>query len=444
MSGRVHRRSLVVIGNGMVGHRLVEELAARGLHREYRIFVFGEEPRPAYDRVHLSNLFAGSSAEDLALANRDWYRAHGINLITGDPIVLIEPDDHRVTSRLGDTVRYDKLVLATGAAPFVPSIKNGDRPGCFVYRTIEDLDALRAHAAEARAGAVLGGGLLGLEAANALRTLGLQTHVVEFAPRLMALQLDEPGAWVLKRRIQALGVQVHTGKSTTEVVCVQGRVERLRFADGGELPVDLVVYSAGIRPRDTLARAAGITVGERGGVAIDASCRTSEPDVFAVGECASFDNRFYGLVGPGYQMARVAAAVLAGEDAAIAAFDMSTRLKLLGVEVASFGDAFGDSLDAHSIAYTDTETGIYKKLVLSQDKKRLLGGMLVGDASSYPAFHQMVANGVTLPPAPAWRSSAVISWSRSGTQEPQPVRALRPVATGAVPPRQGPRHSLLR
>ncbi len=308
----------------------------------------------------------------------------------------------------GLELEYDTLVLATGSYPFVPPIAGRDRAGCHVYRTIDDLEAIRASANGARVGAVVGGGLLGLEAAKALRDLGLETHVVEFAPRLMALQVDEGGGGMLRRKIEALGVRVHTGKNTREIVDGvapgQGATtcHRMAFTDDTSLDTDVVVFSAGIRPRDELARSAGLTVGERGGVAIDDFCRTSDPHIYAIGECALWRGKIFGLVAPGYQMAQVVAARLS-EDAAETAFtgaDMSTKLKLLGVDVASIGDAHAATPGARIYSFVDGRRDLYKKLVVTEDGSRLLGAVLVGDATDYGTCLQMMLNGLPLPEYP--------------------------------------------
>jgi nitrite reductase (NADH) large subunit len=306
-----------------------------------------------------------------------------------------------VTSATGRVFAYDALVLATGSSPFVPPVAGHRAKGVFVYRTIEDLETIRAYGWHARTGVVIGGGLLGLEAAGALRKLGVETHVVELAPRLMSLQVDEAGGRVLRRRIEDLGVAVHTEKSTKEIVLDgDGVARRLRFEDGEEIAADMVVFSAGIRPRDELARESGLAVGERGGIVIDERCRTSDPDIFAIGECALFGGRIYGLVAPGYRMAETAAAILCDGDARITAFDMSTTLKLLGIDVASFGDAFARTPGARVLSVLDNVGDVYKKLVVSEDKKLLLGGMLVGDSTGYATLLQMVQNKVALPPHP--------------------------------------------
>ncbi|HVW24371.1 MAG TPA: nitrite reductase large subunit NirB [Polyangiaceae bacterium] len=396
------RPRLVVVGNGMVGHRFVVAAAERGLTDAFDVVVIGEEARFAYDRVGLSKWFEGKTEADLSLVEEGQYDALGVESILGDAIVALDRAARAVRLASGRELSYDKVVLATGSSAFVPPIPGRDLPGCFVYRTLDDLARIKEASAGATRGAVIGGGLLGLEAANALRSLGLETHVVEFAPRLMPLQVDEVGGALLKRRIEELGVHVHTATSTREIARGEdGRVSALRFADGSEVDVEVVVFSAGIRPRDELARAAGLAVGERGGVVIDAGCRTTDPDVFAVGECALFDGRVYGLVAPGYRMAEVAAAVLAGDESqAFDGFDMSTKLKLLGVDVGSFGDAFGATPGARVISLFDGASSVYKKLVLSEDKKRLLGGILVGDATAYTELLARVQAAMPCPEFP--------------------------------------------
>jgi len=374
-------RTVVVVGNGMVGHRFVERLAVHDTARRHRVVCFGEERRPAYDRVHLSEVFAGRAADDLGLADPAWYAEHGYELLTGERVAAIDRAARVVVSDAGRRVAYDVLVLATGSAPFVPPIPGVGLPGVFVYRTIDDLEAIRAWSERAQRVAVIGGGLLGLEAAKAVRDLGLETHVVEFAPRLMPRQVDAAGGEILRRAIERLGVRVHTGMQTKGIVGIDA-VAGLRFASGDDLPVQMVVISAGIRPRDELARAAGLEVGERGGIVVDAELRTSDPDVFCIGESALAGGMIYGLVAPGYEMADALARRLCGEDARFTGADLSTKLKLLGVDVASFGDAFADE-SAGSLVFEDRVRGIYQKLVLSMDGRRLLGGILVGDAEPY-------------------------------------------------------------
>lgn len=392
---------LVVIGNGMVGHRLLTALVELDAHRRFAITVFGEEPHPAYDRVHLSEYFSGRSAEDLSLVAPGYYEAHGISAHFDDPVVSIDREQQLVVSRSGRQVAYDRLVLATGSYPFVPPIPGHDRPGCLVYRTLEDLDAIRAAAQGASSGTVIGGGLLGLECANALKELGLQTHVVEMAPQLMAVQLDAGGGALLQQKIEALGIQVHTGKLTRAVEDSQAATHRLVLGDDDGLDSDVVVFSAGIRPRDNLARDCGLAVGERGGIVIDDACQTSDPAIYAIGECALWGGRIYGLVAPGYRMAEVAAAqLLEDREAVFQGADMSTKLKLLGVEVGSIGDAQARTPGARSYAYRNEVEGVYKTLVVAEDGKTLLGSVLVGDTSEYGNLLQFALNEIPLPEQP--------------------------------------------
>ncbi|XXY55067.1 nitrite reductase large subunit NirB [Sorangium sp. So ce269] len=394
------KKDLLVIGNGMVGHKFIENMVLGGFLREWNITTFCEEPRLAYDRVNLSAFFSGKSADDLSMVKPGLYEEAGINVHLGDKAVSIDRRRKAVTSAKGKTVYYDKLILATGSYPFVPPIKGKDTKGCFVYRTIEDLEAMAAHAKSSKVGTVIGGGLLGLEAANALKNMGLEVHVVEFAPRLMALQVDEAGGAILRRKIESLGVQVHTNTSTQEIVAEHGRVARMLFADQTDLATDMIVFSAGIRPRDELARACELAIGNRGGVVINDRCQTSDPDIYAIGECASYNNQLYGLVAPGYHMAKVAADALTGGKETFGGFDMSTKLKLMGVDVASFGDAFAAQPDARVVSFMSATSNVYKKLVVSADGKHLLGGILVGDASNYSQLLQLVQNKIVLPPNP--------------------------------------------
>jgi len=392
-------KKLVVIGNGMVGQRLLERLADSA--PSFEITVLCEEPRPAYDRVQLTSFFSGNSAADLSLVAENFFERNDIAVRLNDKAAAIDRDARIITTAAGDKLPYDQLVLATGSVPFVPPINGRDRPGCFVYRTIEELEAIRTAAADGKVGVVIGGGLLGLEAAKALRDLGLKTHVVEFAPRLMAVQVDDGGGRVLRKKIEELEVGIHTGKSTTAIVDGETCKHRLQFADSTHLETDIVVFSAGIRPRDELARASGLKVGERGGIVIDNDCRTSDPNIFAIGECALWNGKLFGLVAPGYQMANVCASrLLETTEPLFTGADMSTKLKLMGVDVASIGDPHGISPNARSYAFVDERRQIYKKLVVTEDGTRLLGGILIGDADDYGIWLQMMLDGTALPTNP--------------------------------------------
>ncbi|MFH8343742.1 nitrite reductase large subunit NirB [Streptomyces sp. NPDC018045] len=390
--------TLVLIGHGMVGQRFLEALADRGVTGRARVVVLCEEPRPAYDRVQLTSYFAGRTPDDLSLTDPGFMARHGIELHLGDPATAIDRAARTVTARSGLTVPYDTLVLATGSYPFVPPVPGKDSTGCFVYRTVEDLLAIEAYAENCRTGTVVGGGLLGLEAAGALKGLGLRTRIVEFNPRLMALQVDEGGGGALRRTVEGMGLSVHTGVGGKEIVADEdGAVRAMELSDGSRVETDLVIFSAGVRPRDQLARDCGLAVGERGGIAVDERCRTGDPAVYAIGECAlASDGTVYGLVAPGYEMAEAAAAAIADAAGApvFTGADTATKLKLLGVDVASFGDAHGATPGCLDVVYADSRSGVYKKLVIGADGE-LLGGVLVGDAESYGLLRPLTG---TVPP----------------------------------------------
>jgi nitrite reductase (NADH) large subunit len=395
---------LVVVGNGMVGHRLVTALRDRDAAGSWDVTVLAEEGRPAYDRVRLSAWFDG---EALELPG-----APGVDTRLGEPALTLDALSRKVFTAQ-DQYPYDALVLATGSYPFVPPVPGADLPGCFVYRTIDDLESLTAYAAGRATGVVIGGGLLGLEAANALRALGLTTHVVEFAPRLMPMQVDEAGGAMLRRHIEDLGLTVHVGRSAARIAGDDDGVRQVVFGDGGVQRADIVVFAAGVRPRDELARAAGLAMGARGGVVVDEACRTSAEDVYAIGECAEIGGRVYGLVAPGYAMAEVVADRLLGGAATFPGADTSTKLKLLGVDVASFGATEGP-LD---VTFTDPATRVYAKLVLSDDAQTLLGGVLVGDASAYPTLRASLGGPLPAPPL------ALLAPADSGAHGPLPGTA---------------------
>ena len=397
-SPRTTRRTLVVVGHGMVGHRVVELAVERGLTAEWDVVVHAAEQVPAYDRVGLSSWFRGTTADELCLVRDGFFDDPALELRLGDPVVGVDVDARTVTSASGTVTPYDALVLATGSTAFVPPVPGATGPGRFVYRTLDDLEQIRAAAAGARTGAVVGGGLLGLEAADALRSLGLETTVVEFAPRLMPVQVDEAGGQALRRLVEELGVRVRTGAST-QVVEETGTGLRMVFAEGDPLDVDLVVFSAGIRPDDALARSAGLMTAERGGVLVDDACRASAPDVYAVGECASAAGRCWGLVAPGYDQAAVVVDRLLGGDSAFTGADLSTKLKLMGIDVASFGDAHATTPGALELVWADPVAGVYSKLVVSDDTRTLLGGILVGDASAYPVLRPMCGSEIPGNPA---------------------------------------------
>ena len=394
------KQRIVVVGNGMVGHKFIENMLNHENADDYELVTFSEEPRLAYDRVQLSSYFAGATAEDLMLTSESYYQENGVNYVLNDKVVELKTAENKVVTESGREEVYDKLILATGSFPFVPPIPGKDQDHCLVYRTIEDLEDITASAQESKVGVVVGGGLLGLEAGNALKNLGLEVHVVEFAPRLMAVQLDEGGGELLRRKISSLGVNIHTEKNTKEIVAGEDCRYRMNFADGSHLETDMILFSAGIRPQDELARKYEIEIGERGGIVINNNCQTSIENVYAIGECALWGGMIYGLVAPGYTMAKVAASHITGGEEQFTGADMSTKLKLLGVDVASVGDAHGRTPGAQSYIYQDGVAEVYKRIIVNEDSSKLLGAVLVGDVDAYGTLQQMCVNGMDLPESP--------------------------------------------
>jgi nitrite reductase (NADH) large subunit len=387
---------IVIIGNGMVSYKFCEKIIAKAPANTLEIVIFGEEPRPAYDRVHLSEFFSGKTADDLLMAPADWYTQHNIRLHLGDPVQQIDRVHKTIHSYKDITETYDYLVIATGSSAFVPPIPGVDKKGVFIYRTIEDLEMMRDYAPKANKGVVIGGGLLGLEAAKALLDLGItDTHVIEFAPRLMPRQVDDSGSRMLQHKLEKLGLHIHTNQNTTEILG-DDTITGLQFSDDSILNADMLVISAGIKPRDELAKLCGLETGHRGGIVVNEQLQTTDPSIYAIGECALYNGMIYGLVAPGYEMAEVAATHITGDHKAFTGFDMSTKLKLIGVDVASFGDAFA----GRSIVFEDAVKGIYQRINISDDGKLLLGGILIGDADAYNMLLQTSKNKIILPPNP--------------------------------------------
>lgn len=403
------KRTLAVVGAGMVAQRLVEALAGREATEHWNIHVYGDEGRPPYDRVALTSFFTKWDADDLLLGDRELWQTAGVRLFRSSPVTAIDPVAKTLTARGGEH-RWDALVLATGSYAHIPPLPGNKLPGTFVYRTIEDVSELRAWVGDRKKdkrkhpvnGVVIGGGLLGLEAAGALRQMDVETTVVEFADRLMPLQVDSGGGQALRRLVEQLGVNVMTSTASTKVTADRyGRVKSLHVDGAKPLPTDVVVFATGVRPRDELARQAGLSVHERGGILADENCRTSAGDVYVIGEAAFIADRVWGLVGPGYSMAEVVADQILGGSAAFRGADLSTKLKLLGVDVASFGDPFAKTEGSLEIVYADPVAGIYKKLVMSDDASTLLGGVLVGDASAYSSLLPLVGHQLGNDPS-AW------------------------------------------
>ncbi|NVN19396.1 nitrite reductase large subunit [Muricauda sp. HICW] len=397
-------KTVIVVGNGMVGYKFCEKFVAKSSSDEYKLIVFGEEPRPAYDRVHLSAYFENQNANALELAPASWYKENNIELITGQRVSDIKKENKEIHTASGKSYTYDYLVLATGSVPFVPPISGVEKEGVFVYRTIEDLEEMMAYASQIKAikpngkAAILGGGLLGLEAGKAVLDMGLEAHVVEFAPKLMPRQLDTRSSNVLQLKLEDMGIQVHLSKATNKILGDKV-IEGMEFGEDDRLDVDMLIISAGIRPRDELGKTCGLEMGTRGGIIVDNRMRTSTKDIFAIGEVALYNQMIYGLVAPGYEMADVAVNQIMGNQEVIMPehMDMSTKLKLMGVDVASFGIPYMPVEKGLSIIFENKTKYLYKRINVSHDGKTLLGGILVGDAKDYNILHQMYLNGIALP-----------------------------------------------
>ncbi|ORU90456.1 MAG: nitrite reductase large subunit [Cycloclasticus sp. symbiont of Poecilosclerida sp. M] len=394
------KRQLVVIGNGMVGHKFLQAFTQSEAMQGHEVTTFCEETRLAYDRVQLSSYFNGKTADDLSLVEDGFFETNNITVHIDDAAIAIDREKQTVTSKNGKTIAYDKLVLATGSVPFVPPIPGHERENCFVYRTIEDLEKISAAGKTAKSGAVIGGGLLGLEAAKALKDMDLETHVIQFAPRLMNVQIDEGGGSMLSQKMEGMGVNIHVDKNTSLIEQGETAIHKLNFTDGESIEADIILFSPGIRPRDELARESGIEVGERGGIVINDQCQTSDENIYAIGECALWNNMIYGLVAPGYKMAQVVADQLSATQNAFEGADMSTKLKLMGVDVASIGDAHGDTEGSKVYTYVDGSEEIYKKIVVNKDNSRLLGAVLIGDTVDYGNLLQLKLNDMALPEFP--------------------------------------------
>lgn len=378
----VQTETVVVIGNGMAGHKFCESMVAQNLENRFRLVVFGEERHAAYDRVHLTQFFQNRSAEDLRLAPADWYARHRVTLHVGDSVVAVDVNRRVVRAASGREVVYDRLVFATGSRPWVPDIPGVDLPGVFVYRTIDDLEAIHAYAQGRSTAAVMGGGLLGLEAAKALADLGLKTRIIERGTSLLARQLDPEAAVLLQEHVEAMGIVPMLQRQTLSIQAA-GKERLLCFNTGEFLRTELVVIAAGVRPRDELADACGLELGPRGGIRVDDSLRTSVPGVFAVGECASHNGVICGLAAPSLQMADVLAANFNGARRRFLGVSFSTRLKLPGIEVATLGDyqQAGDTLKHRSATSC-------RRLVL--DRGRVVGAVGIGPWPDSPRVQEVI------------------------------------------------------
>lgn len=397
-------KHIIVVGNGMVGYKFCEKFVEKAASKDFKITVFGEEPRPAYDRVHLSEFFENQDAKALEMAPLEWYTEHGIDLIVGERVSDIHRSKKTITTVSDREFSYDYLVLATGSSAFVPPIKGVEKEGVFVYRTIEDLEGMLAYAAKIKANnpnakaAVLGGGLLGLEAGKAVMDMGLEPHIVEFASKLMPRQLDLRSSQVLQLKLESIGLNIHLSKATNQILGDKA-ITGLEFGEDDVLDVDMLVISAGIRPRDELGKTCGLEMGVRGGIVVDNKMQTSDENIYAIGEIALYNQMIYGLVAPGYDMAGVAVDQILGDSDSLMPddIDMSTKLKLIGVDVASFGEPFMPAAKGHSIIFENKTQYLYKRINVSLDGKSLLGGILVGDATDYNMLHQIYLNGMAIP-----------------------------------------------
>ncbi|MDO6853875.1 nitrite reductase large subunit NirB [Cellulophaga lytica] len=401
-------KTVIVIGNGMVGYKFCEKFVAQKEYRNFKLLVFGDEPRPAYDRVHLSEFFENQNAKALEMASEDWYTKNGIELMINERVADINRGNKTITTANNRNFSYDYLVLATGSSAFVPPIKGVEKEGVFVYRTIEDLESMLAYAAKLKStkpkakAAVLGGGLLGLEAGKAVMDMGLEPHIVEFAPKLMPRQLDSRSSQVLQLKLESIGLHIHLSKATNQILGDKF-ITGMEFGEDDVLGVDMLIISAGIRPRDELGKACGLEIGVRGGIVVNNKMQTSDEYIYAIGEIALYNQMIYGLVAPGYEMASVAVDQIIGNANNIMSesIDMSTKLKLIGVDVASFGNPFMPATKGHSVIFENKTQHLYKRINVSLDGKKLLGGILVGDATDYSMLHQIYLNGMPIPSDPS-------------------------------------------
>ena len=382
------RRRLVLVGNGMAGVRALEEVIARA-PLGFDITVFGAEPHGNYNRIMLSPVLAGEkSFADIVTHDRAWYDARGIELIAGEAVAHIDRAAREVLGEHGTRRRYDVLILATGSTPFMLAVPGVNLPGVVGFRDIADVNAMLAACRPGARAVVIGGGLLGLEAAHGLRRNGMDVTVLHLLPTLMERQLDPISADMLKQDLQSRGIAVLTEASTKEIRG-DGRVQSLLLADGRDLPADLGVMAVGIRPNAALARSAGLACGR--GITVDDVLCTSDPHIFAVGECVEFRGQLFGLVAPLWDMTKVCAAAITGADESIYVPGVSgTRLKVTGIEMFSAGDFLGDA-GTEDIVFRDAARGVHKRLVLRGSA--LVGVVLYGDAADSAWYFDLLQTG---------------------------------------------------
>jgi nitrite reductase (NADH) large subunit len=375
-SAKAPRQRLVVIGNGMAPGRVLERIVETAPDA-WNITIFNAEPRVNYDRIMLSPVLAGEKTFDQIVIHGDgWYLKHGVTLHKGATVTSIDLQAKTVTSARGLTVPYDKLLIATGSLPIIIPVPGHTLAGVLSYRDLDDVRAMLL-AAQARGSAiVIGGGLLGLEAAAGLRERGMDVTVLHLMPTLMERQLDAEAGLLLRNAVEARGIKVIT-EAQTQAILGEKKVEAVLLADGTRLPADLVIMAVGIKPNAALARDAGLETGR--GVKVTATMHTSDPNVFAVGECAEVGGEVFGLVAPLYEMAQVIADQLCGKvDVAFQRSTLATRLKVTGINLFSAGD-FSHAAGHRDIVLRDPKMGIYKRLVFRD--RRLIGAVLIGDTS---------------------------------------------------------------
>ncbi len=395
------KKKLLVIGNGMAGARTVEEILARGGGEHFAITVFGDEPYGNYNRILLSNVLNGSqNSTEIFLNGLDWYEQYGITLRAGVRVDVIARPHKALHADDGEWHQYDKLIIATGSRPSIPPVaalkqSNGDlRPGIFVFRTLDDCRRIADYAATCRRAVVIGGGLLGLEAARGLLNRGVEVHVIHLTGHLMNQQLDPQAGAILKHTIEAMGIQTHL-KKLTKAVLGDTKVTGLAFEDGTTLDCDMIVIATGITPNVEIGSRWGLAT-ERG-IVVDDQMRSSDPDIYAVGECAQHRGRVYGLVAPLWEQAKVLADHITGAnpDAAYQGSRIATKLKVMGVELASMGVIAPDGEHEDVVQFMEPKRGIYKKLIIRDG--RLAGGILLGDISKAAYLMQAFDRGIRLP-----------------------------------------------
>ncbi len=383
----------------MTSLRFCEKLLEYDAFHEYQMTVLGDEPVPAYDRVALSSAFDEKSEKELILAKARWYTQKKIALRLGVRVVGINRTDRFVTTNAGSNVNYDILIIATGARPHIPAIPGTGLSGVHVYRTLDDIEAIRRDSQSASSVVVIGGGLLGLEAAEVCKKKGLQTTIIERASHLMACQLDSAGGQLLRNKIEALDIAIRTGEHVSGLEGAES-VEAVKFEDGESICADLVILATGILPNDGLGREAGLEIGAKGGVAVDETARSSDRSVYAIGECASYNDITFGLIAPCYEMAEAAAAHLGGINKTFHAAVPASQLKLLNLQVASIGNPLLKEPYAHSIVSQDAARGVYKKLVTDPEGKYLLGTILMGETSEFSRLQKRIEDQTELPDHP--------------------------------------------